>query len=162
MKYLNLWSSLSNVSHVYIVQKIEISFNLFVGFWLRCVSGGPLEWWPFKLCDINSLVVASQKYANYISHWVRKKILMSAFYWLTQKTEMDNFFRSQWYLIEFCRNDVHWIQWIVTQSKNGLVTRGITQLPTDTLPFVIVQYACPLLPLVRYPFWLTTVQSQGL
>ena len=38
-----------------------------------------------------------------------------------------------------------------------MVTRGITQLTTDTLPFTVIESAFPLLPLVRYPLWLTTV-----
>ena len=38
-----------------------------------------------------------------------------------------------------------------------MVTRGITQPGTDTLPLAVTECAFPLLPLVRYPLWLTTV-----
>ena len=60
----------------------------------------------------------------------------------------------------FFLNGFHWIQriqWRMTKSKNGIVTRDITQPATDTLPFIVIECAFPLLPLVRYPWWLTTV-----
>ena len=43
------------------------------------------------------------------------------------------------------------------KTRNDIVARGVTQLATDTLPFVVIECAFPLLPLVRYPLWLTAV-----
>ena len=60
--------------------------------------------------------------------------------------------------IGFFLNEFQWIQWIMTKSENGVVTRG-TQLETDTLPSVVIECAFPLLPLVRYPLWFTTVNK---
>ena len=39
----------------------------------------------------------------------------------------------------------------------SFITRGITELATDALPFLVIENAVPLLPLSRYPLWLTTV-----
>ena len=63
-------------------------------------------------------------------------------------------------IMGFFLNYFQWIQqiqWIMTKSKNGMVTRGITQSATDALPFTVIECAFTLLPLVRYPLWLTTV-----
>ena len=38
----------------------------------------------------------------------------------------------------------------MTKSKNGMVTKGITQLATDTLPFILTESAFSLPPLVTY------------
>ena len=43
------------------------------------------------------------------------------------------------------------------KSKGDMVTRGITQLATDTLPLAVIKHAFSLLPLIRYPLQLTTV-----
>ena len=62
--------------------------------------------------------------------------------------------------IEFSLNSFHWIlriQWIMTKSKTGLVTRGSTHLTTDTLPVRVILRIFPLLPLVRYLLPLTTL-----
>ena len=59
-------------------------------------------------------------------------------------------------ILEFSLNDFPWIQriqWIMTKSKSSMVTRGITQLATDTLP---IQSVFSLLPLGRYQLPITT------
>ena len=56
-------------------------------------------------------------------------------------------------ILEFFPNEFHWIQsiqWIITKSKNCMVTRGITHLATNTSPVVLTQSTFPLLPLARY------------
>ena len=60
-------------------------------------------------------------------------------------------------LMEFFLNEFHWIQWIMTKSKNGMVTKGITSLATATLPMAVKESVFPLLPVGRYPLWLITV-----
>ena len=60
----------------------------------------------------------------------------------------------------FFLNGFHWIQqiqWSMTKSKNGMVTRSITQSASDILPFLVMECPLPLLPLVRYPLRSTTV-----
>ena len=39
---------------------------------------------------------------------------------------------------------------LIRKSTNGMVTRGITHLATNTLPVVVIQSVFPLLPLGRY------------
>ena len=36
-------------------------------------------------------------------------------------------------------NKVHRIQWIITKSKSGMVTRGITHLALDTFPVIVME-----------------------
>ena len=70
-------------------------------------------------------------------------------------------------LIEFFPNEFPWIQriqWIMTKSKSGMVTKGITHLLTDTLPVLVIKSAFSLLPLGRYLLPVTTqkrYQSTG-
>ena len=45
----------------------------------------------------------------------------------------------------------------MTKSKNGMVTRGITQLAANTLPVLVIQSAFSLLPLGWYLLPLTTL-----
>ena len=57
------------------------------------------------------------------------------------------------YIIEFSLNDFHWIQWfhwIMTKSKNGMVTRNGTKLATCTLPVAVIKITFLALVLVRY------------
>ena len=55
--------------------------------------------------------------------------------------------------IEFSLNDFRRIR---TKSKNGLVSKDITYLASNTLPVLVIKSAFPLLSLVRYPFLLIT------
>ena len=62
--------------------------------------------------------------------------------------------------IESFLNKFHWIQriqWIMTKSKSGMVTKCITHLLTDTLPVLLIYSAFSLLPLGRYLLPLTTL-----
>ena len=62
--------------------------------------------------------------------------------------------------LEFSLNDFLWfqrIQWIMTKSMSSMVTRGITHLPTDILPVLVIQSVFPLLPLGRYLLPFTTL-----
>ena len=61
--------------------------------------------------------------------------------------------------IEFFLNEFHWIQriqWIMTKSKSGMVTKVIVHLLTDTLPVLVIKSAFSLLPLDRYLLPVTT------
>ena len=63
-------------------------------------------------------------------------------------------------LFEFSLNDflwVQWIQWIMTKSKSGRVTKGITHMATNTLPVLAIQSVFSLIPLGRYLLPLTTL-----
>ena len=51
--------------------------------------------------------------------------------------------------IEFFLNEFHWIQWIMTKSKSGIVTKVIIHLLTDTLPALVIKSAFSLLTLGR-------------
>ena len=49
------------------------------------------------------------------------------------------------YPIQFFLNEFHWIQqiqWIMTKSKSGIITKGITYLLTDTLYIVMIHWIC--------------------
>ena len=62
----------------------------------------------------------------------------------------------------FSLNDFLWIQgiqWIMTKSKTGMDTRGITQLVVGVLPVIVIQIVFSLLPLGRYLLPLTTLNS---
>ena len=65
--------------------------------------------------------------------------------------------------LEFFPNEFHRIQqikWIITKSINGMVTRGITHLATNTLPVVVeIQSTFPLLRQGRYPLPDTTLKK---
>ena len=45
----------------------------------------------------------------------------------------------------------------MTKSKSSMVTRGISQLATNTLPVLVIQNAFSLLPMGRYLLPLTTL-----
>ena len=65
-------------------------------------------------------------------------------------------------LIEFSLNDFLWIQriqWIMTKSKSGIVTGGITHLTTNTLTVPVIQSVFSLLLLGRYLLPLTTLNK---
>ena len=47
----------------------------------------------------------------------------------------------------------------MTKSKSGMVTRGITQLATNTLPVLVIHCAFSLLPLGTYLLALTTLNN---
>ena len=70
-------------------------------------------------------------------------------------------------LLEFFLNGFSWIQriqWIMTKSKSGMVTKVITYLLTDTLPVLVIKSEFLLLPLGSYLLPVTTrnrYQSTG-
>ena len=79
-----------------------------------------------------------------------------------------SFLLSCWRVsLEFFLNEFHWIQriqWIMTKSKSGMVTKVITHLLTDTLLVLVIKSAFSLLPLGRYLLPVTTrnrYQSTG-
>ena len=45
----------------------------------------------------------------------------------------------------------------MAKSKNGMITRAITQPATDPLQVIVTECSFSLLPLARCPLWLTTV-----
>ena len=57
---------------------------------------------------------------------------------------------------------------MMIKSKNGMVTRDVTYLSTNTLPVVVLESVFPLLPLGRYLMSLTelnryeTTDSNGI
>ena len=53
-------------------------------------------------------------------------------------------------------NNFQRIQWTITKSKSGMVTKFITHLLTDTLPVLIIKRAFSLIPLGRYLLPVTT------
>ena len=55
------------------------------------------------------------------------------------------------------RRALHFKKRIITKSKSGMVTKGITHLATNALPVVVIQSAFSLLPLGRYLLLLTTL-----
>ena len=62
--------------------------------------------------------------------------------------------------IEFFLNECHWIQrfqWIMTKSKNSIVTTGTTYLDIVTFPVIVVESTFSLLPMGRYLLPLTTL-----
>ena len=50
---------------------------------------------------------------------------------------------------EFSLNDFGWIQWKMSKSKGGMVTRDTPQLITDTFPEAVGKIKFPKLHLVR-------------
>ena len=63
-------------------------------------------------------------------------------------------------IFEFSLNDFHWIQWIcwiMTKSKNSMVTRNNTQLVTYTLPVAVIKIIFPPPVMVRYLLSFTPV-----
>ena len=67
-------------------------------------------------------------------------------------SEYSSFFESEKVIfifpLEFFLNKFPRIQWIMTKSKSGMVTKGITHLATNTLPVLL---------LGTYPLQLTTL-----
>ena len=57
--------------------------------------------------------------------------------------------------LEFYLNNFYWIQWIMPKLKNGMVTRAITYLKTNTLPVIEIKSIFPSLPLGWYILPLT-------
>ena len=62
--------------------------------------------------------------------------------------------------MEFFLNEFPWIQRIqriMTKSQSGMVTKGITQLATNTLPVLVIQSSFSLLQLGGYLLSITTL-----
>ena len=62
--------------------------------------------------------------------------------------------------MEFFLNEFPWIQRIqriMAKSQSGMVTKGITQLATNTLPVLVIQSAFSLLQLGGYLLSITTL-----
>ena len=65
-------------------------------------------------------------------------------------------------LIEFFLNDFHWIQWIKSKSKSGMVTRDTPYLITDTFLNIVFFFSLnivvkKILPLLSLGWYLFTV-----
>ena len=59
-------------------------------------------------------------------------------------------------ILRFTLNEFYWIHWW-QYPKVVWLPEVLPQLATNTVPFIAIKYTFSLLPMVKYPLWLTTV-----
>ena len=81
---------------------------------------------------MNLVVLFSVCVWGYTDHFTKLLELLKKFYFEIYSVLILN----RW-IIEFYLNNFPWIQWIMTKSKNSMVTRGITHLATDIFSVLV-------------------------